>query len=243
MYKSRSKLKDPKRPSTFLSDLKSTWTSFRNASEKVITATHSAFRYRAEFADRLTKSGGNSDLIEYLTKEVATNTFLRERFLKGIADDLPMKHDSDAWSEFLRDEEKDMDEKGKGNEFNDQVPDAFASARRKQYQSRRRGQAAYAGRGRGDFYPLQGGVQRGHSLPYEAGARCERGRRMPIPAWQQVTGRPHFNLRRPDEEAEVAENFAARMRKAAVTEAEETAEAVAAPRESPAYDASQQRKR
>lgn len=67
MHKSRSKLKDPNRPSTFLREHNPsvTWASRTrclNAAEKVITATHSAFRDRAEFADQLAKSGGNSDL-------------------------------------------------------------------------------------------------------------------------------------------------------------------------------------
>lgn len=52
------------------------------------------------------------------------NTMLRERFLKGIADKMAMKDYFEAWSEYLQDEAKDMDNKGKGNDFNDQTPDA-----------------------------------------------------------------------------------------------------------------------
>lgn len=78
----------PKRPSTFLREHNPTC-KFRticlNATDKVITASHSAFRDRADFSDRLTKSGGNSDLIDFPSKEEVTNTMLRKRFLKGIA--------------------------------------------------------------------------------------------------------------------------------------------------------------
>lgn len=70
-------------------------------------------RDRAEFADQLSKSGVNSDLIKYLSKEVFTIVILRERLLKGIADELPMKHDFETRCDFLRDEVDNMDGKGK----------------------------------------------------------------------------------------------------------------------------------
>lgn len=54
------------------------------------------FRDRAEFAYQLTRSGGNSDLIDYLRKKVVTNVALRECLLKGIADELLMKENFDA---------------------------------------------------------------------------------------------------------------------------------------------------
>ena len=58
---------------------------------QVITATHLAFRNRSEFAGQLEKVGGNADLIDNLSKEVFSNSMLRELLLKGIADYLPMK--------------------------------------------------------------------------------------------------------------------------------------------------------
>ena len=85
---------EPKRPSTFLREKNILWatrTLCRNAADKLITATHLAFRDRSDFAGQLDKSKGNADLIDCLRKEVVTNTILRERLLKGIADDLPMK--------------------------------------------------------------------------------------------------------------------------------------------------------
>ena len=98
MYESRRRLVEPKRPSTFLREKKLVWdthTLCRNAADMVITSTHRAFRDRYEFEGQLDKVGGNADLIEYLSKEVVTNIMLRERLLKGIADDLPMKQTFD----------------------------------------------------------------------------------------------------------------------------------------------------
>ena len=92
-----------------------THTLFRNATLTVITSTHLAFRDRSEFEGQLDKVGGNADLIEYLSKEVVANIVLRERLLKGIADDLPMKKTFDDWADFLREEAADMDNTGKGN--------------------------------------------------------------------------------------------------------------------------------
>ena len=116
MYESRRKKVEPKRPSTFLREKKMLWatrTLCRNAADKLITATHLAFRYRSEFAGKLDKSGGSADLIEYLSKEFVTNTMLRERLLKGIADDLPMKKGFEKFCDFLPDAASDMDNTGK----------------------------------------------------------------------------------------------------------------------------------
>ena len=82
----------------------------------MITATHIAFRERSEFPGQLDKSGGNANLIDYLRKEVVTNTMLRERLLKEIADDLPMKEGFEQFCDFMRDAASDMDDTGKGNE-------------------------------------------------------------------------------------------------------------------------------
>lgn len=70
---------------------------------------------------------------------------LRERLLKDITDEMPMKEDFDAWSDYLRDAAEDMDDKGKGNEFTDKVPGAaqhFCSA---PYEARGRGRGTYPG--------------------------------------------------------------------------------------------------
>lgn len=40
----------------------------RNAPENSVAATHTAFRERPEFFGQLSKSGGNSDFIDYLNK-------------------------------------------------------------------------------------------------------------------------------------------------------------------------------
>lgn len=98
MYEARRKKINPKQRSTFIREQKLTWTpriTCKNAAYKAITATHTAFRDRAEFFDQLTRSGRNSDLIDFLSTEVVANVILRERLLKGISDDLPMKHDFD----------------------------------------------------------------------------------------------------------------------------------------------------
>lgn len=87
------------------------------------------------------------------------------------------------------------------------------------------------------------GCQRGVPPLHSAGERRRVVRGMPIPAWQQGTGRPHVKLRRSEEDAEVKNHRTARIREAATTEAGEAAEAVAAPREAPMYDASRNRKR
>ena len=101
----------------------------RNEVDKLVTATHLAFRDRAEFASQLSKIGGNSDLIDYLSKEVVTNIVLRERLLKGIADELPMKDDFEKFCDFLRDEVDGMDKKGKPNEYSDQTADGSDAGR------------------------------------------------------------------------------------------------------------------
>ena len=52
MYLSSCKKKEPKRPSTFLRELKLVWkvrATCRNAADKLVTATHQAFRNQAEF--------------------------------------------------------------------------------------------------------------------------------------------------------------------------------------------------
>lgn len=56
-----------------------------------MTSTQSAFRDGSEFAPQLTKSDGNSDLIYYASNKFVANMILRERLLKGIADELSMK--------------------------------------------------------------------------------------------------------------------------------------------------------
>ena len=93
-YLSRCKKNEPKRPSTFLRDhklVRKVQATCRNAIDKLVTDTYLAFRDQAEFAGQLTKGGGNTDLIDYLSKEVFTKFVLRDRLLKGIADELPMK--------------------------------------------------------------------------------------------------------------------------------------------------------
>ena len=162
MYLSRCKKKEPKSPSTFLREFHLVWkvrSTCRNAADKLVTATHQAFRDQAEFTGQLSKSGGNSDLIEYLSKEVVTNTVLRERLLKGIADDLPMKSDFETFCDYLRDEADDMDDKGKPNEASDQVASGHAGGSATQYSSRGRGQFVpqAQARGRGTAYSLQRG--------------------------------------------------------------------------------------
>lgn len=89
-----------KRPSTFVREHNRMWkvrATCRNAADNVITAMHISFCERSEYAGQLSKSGGNSDLIEYISKEVVTRTMLRERFLKRMADDLDMKKDLEPW--------------------------------------------------------------------------------------------------------------------------------------------------
>lgn len=61
-------------------------------------STHTAFCDRTEFSEHLTNNGGNSNLIDYLRREVVANEILCERLLKGIADELPMKKEFDAWN-------------------------------------------------------------------------------------------------------------------------------------------------
>lgn len=61
-------------------------------------------------------------MTDYVIEDVVTNTMVRERLLKGIADDLPMKVDFETWSKFLRETAQEMNDKGKRNEYNDQDP-------------------------------------------------------------------------------------------------------------------------
>ena len=149
-------------PSILLRELHLVWkvrSTCRNAADKLFTATHQAFREQAEFTGQISQSGGNSDLIEYLSKEVVTNTVLRERLLKGIADDLPMKNDFEIFCDYLRDEADDMGDKGKPNEASDQVAGGHAGGSATQYPTRGRGQfpTQVQARGRGTSYSLQRG--------------------------------------------------------------------------------------
>ena len=105
----------------------------RNAADNILTSTHQAFRDQAEFIGQLSKNSGNADLIYYISGEVVTNKVLRERLLKEIAEELPMKKDFEAFADFLRDEADDMDAKGKPNEAGDQV----ASSQRRGGRARR----------------------------------------------------------------------------------------------------------
>ena len=86
---SRCKKTEPKRPSTFLREFNLSWmtrATCRNSADNILTSTEKAFRDQAEFTGQLSKSGGNADLIDYLSAEVVTNKVLRERLLKGIAE-------------------------------------------------------------------------------------------------------------------------------------------------------------
>lgn len=76
MYKSRCKKQNAKRPSTFR-EHNFAWkvrATCSNVADKVIKATHIAFRDHVEFAGQLSKTGGNANLIEYFSEEVVTNT-------------------------------------------------------------------------------------------------------------------------------------------------------------------------
>ena len=137
-----------------------THTLCRNAADKVITATHLAFRDRSECAGQLDKVGGNADLVEYLSKEVVSNSMLRERLLKGIADDLPMKKTFEDWSDFLRGEATDMDNKGKVNEDADCVTQAPPPFRYASVPPMSRGRGGPS-RGRGTEKPQRRGEHRG----------------------------------------------------------------------------------
>lgn len=55
---------------------------------------------------------------------------LLERLPKEIAEELPMEEDLEGWCEFLRD---GADDKGKGNDSDDQVPGSSTGACRTQY--------------------------------------------------------------------------------------------------------------
>ena len=157
MYLSRCKTTDPKRPSTFLREFNLAWKkriTCRNAADNILTSTHTAFRDQADFIGQLSKSGGNADLIEYMSSEVITNKVLRETLLKGIADELPMKKDFEAFSDFLRDEADDMDAKGRPNEAVDQVTSGHAAGSAGRFSARGRGQFIPKTRGRGNTYPL-----------------------------------------------------------------------------------------
>ena len=98
----------------------------RNAADNILTSTHQAFRDQSDFIGQLS-SGGNADLIDYLSNEVVTNKVLRERLLRGIAEELPMKKDFEDFCDFLRDEADDMDAKGNPNEASDQVASGHAA--------------------------------------------------------------------------------------------------------------------
>ena len=164
MYLSRCKKTEPKHPSTFLWEFNISWMkrgTFRNAADNILTSTHQAFRDQEEFAGQLSKSGGNADLIEYLSKKVVTNKVLRERLRKGIAEELPMKKDFENFCDFLREESDDMDAKGKPNEAGDQVAGGHAAGSASQYPARGRGQFIPQTRGRGTAYPQRGGGDRG----------------------------------------------------------------------------------
>ena len=105
----------------------------------LVTATLQAFRDQTDFTGQLSKSGGNADLIEYICKEVVTTKVLRERLLKGIADDLPMTTDFKNFCDCMRDECDDMDGKGKTNEPSDQVASRHACGSAPNYPARGRG--------------------------------------------------------------------------------------------------------
>jgi len=143
MYLSRCKTTEPKRPSTFLREFNLSWMkrgTCRNAADNILTSTHQAFRDQSDFIGQLSKSGGNADLIEYISKEVVTNKVLRERLLKGIAEELPMKKDFEVFSDFLRDEADDMDAEGRPNEACDQVASGHAAGSAGRFSARGRGQ-------------------------------------------------------------------------------------------------------
>lgn len=134
-----------KRPAKFLREhnpARKVRATFRNAVDMLITASNNAFRERSEFTGQLSKSGGNSDIIDLLSKEVGTNLMLRERLLKRIAEELPINKNFEAWCDFLRD---DMDSKGKRNESYDQVAESILSGRRTQHRARGRGLVASQG--------------------------------------------------------------------------------------------------
>lgn len=89
-----------------------------------------------------TNSDGNSELIDYLSKELVSNAMPHERLLKGIADELPMKEDFDAWSDFLRDTEAEMNYTGKGKGVADCVATSTSHFRMRTAVPRSRRQSA-----------------------------------------------------------------------------------------------------
>ena len=103
---------------------------------------------------------------------------LRERLLKGIADDLPMKKTFDEWADFLRDESSDMDDKGKGNEEADCVATTAPYSRSGFVPSAIRGRGTQE-RGRGNQHPRRGADHRGGSAPHGGQQREGHGRGMP----------------------------------------------------------------
>ena len=135
----------------------------QNAADSILTSTHQAFRDQEEFIGQLSKNGGNADLIDYISSEVVTNKVLRERLLKAIAEELPMKKDFETFSDFLRDEADDMDAKGKPNEASDQVASGHAAGSTGRFPARGRGQFIPQTRGRGNTYPQRGGGYRAPS--------------------------------------------------------------------------------
>ena len=155
----------------------------RNAADDVITSTHTAFRDQADFVGQLSKTGGNADLIEYICNDFVTNKVLRERLLKGIAEELPMKKDFDIFSDFLRDAADDMDAKGKPNEAVDQVASGHVATTANRFPTRGRGQSTPQSRGRGQTYPPRGGGYRPPSQQSATPSVPGRGRGMPTPAW------------------------------------------------------------
>ena len=95
-----------------------------------------------------------------MSSEVITNKVLRERLLKSIADELPMKKDFKAFSKFLRVEADDMDAKGKPNEAVDKVTSGHAAGSASRFPARGRGQFIPQTRGRGSTYTPRGGGYR-----------------------------------------------------------------------------------
>ena len=81
---------------------------------------------------------------------------LRERLLKGIADDLPMKETFEDWAYFLRDKASDMDNNGKGNEDADCVTQAPPPFRYAFVPPMSRGRGGPS-RGRGTAHPQRRG--------------------------------------------------------------------------------------
>lgn len=174
MYKSRCKKQDAKRSSSFLREHKVSWkvkATCSNAADKIITATHIALDNQAEFAGQLSNTGGNLDLIDYVSNKLVTNTMFLERLRKGISDYLDMKENFEVCCDFLRATARDMDDKGKGNNQTDQIRSPLAPAHRTPYAQRGRGShAATLGHGRRSYHQQRGGFRgRRHQLEPPAG--------------------------------------------------------------------------